>query len=76
MSGGGEERESLGGENIDGVGRGGAKRERKTPFPSPQSPTRASLRFGALPRLSLSSPLPLAGDLAPEMPYGDDCRGG
>ena len=27
-------------------------------------------------KISLSSPPPLAGDLAPEMPYGDDCRGG
>ena len=30
----------------------------------------------SLPRLSLSSPPPLANDLAPEMPYGDDCGGG
>ena len=30
----------------------------------------------SLPRLSLSSPPPLANDLALEMPYGDDCGGG
>ena len=83
MSGGGEERESLGRENIDGGRRGGAKRERKKlegeylpPLFPRLNPPLAPRFASALSPDSLSSPPPLAGDLAPEMPYGDDCGGG
>ena len=68
-SGGGEERERSG-ESAEAKrgASGGLRRFSPLPLPPPS--------IFSLPRLSLSSPPPLANDLAPEMPYGDDCGGG
>ena len=61
-------------ERVWGERRSEARREWgiEAIFASPLPPP----SIFSLPRLSLSSPPPLANDLAPEMPYGDDCGGG